>query len=89
MGTALHPHAEGYNSWERSRGHKRHSGPRPCPDPGLEAYLTSQTNAKEKADARWGWEDLKVPRWRFKWKDKGLSIHCACNTGKLPSSELG
>lgn len=33
------------------------TGPQPCPDPGLEAYLTSQTNAKEKADAGWGWGD--------------------------------
>lgn len=36
------------------------TGPRPCPDPGLEAYLTSQANAKEKADAAWGWGD-RVP----------------------------
>lgn len=33
------------------------TGPQPCPNPGLEAYLTSQTNAKEKADVGWGWGD--------------------------------
>lgn len=65
MGTAPHPHPQRYNSWETGRGHKRLH-----PDHGLEAYLSPQTNAKEKADVGWaglgwaglgwGWEDLRV-----------------------------
>lgn len=63
------------------------TGPRPCPDPGLEAYLTSQANAKEKADSAWGWGDAGFLE--VSLETKGLSIHCADNPGELPSSELG
>lgn len=68
----------------RGRGHKR-----PHPGPGLEAYLSPQTNAKEKADVGWGWEDLSFLAGDLIGKTKGLSIHCADTTGVLPNSELG
>lgn len=93
MATAPHPHPQRYNSWETRRGHKRLH-----PDPGLEAYLSPQTNAKEKADAGWaglGLAGLGVRGFEgflaggLIGKTKGLSIHCAHKTGVLSNSELG
>lgn len=66
------PHPQGYNSWERGRGHKR-----PHPDPGLEAYLTPQTNAKGKADWSGRGRILSIPGWGFNWGKKG-TLHSLC-----------